>query len=114
MTYNLITTDKMDSLLDACIHYLLFTLKNKQAASHLLNCLENVYEHLELNPFIFPKSKDSFLNALNYHEAIISDMNYILIYKVVNINVYILGIFHCLEDYSEKIKIIWHTDESIE
>ena len=36
-------------------------------------------------------------------------MDYMIIYKIVNQNVYIMGIFHTLENYADKTKVIWST-----
>lgn len=50
MTYKLIITKRADELLDNIVHHLLYRLKNEQAAIHLLNGIENVYNRLEENP----------------------------------------------------------------
>jgi len=47
------------------------------------------------------------MKALDYHEAKVHGMDYTIIYKVVVDNVYILGIFHTLENYASKMKILW-------
>ena len=107
MGYNIITTDKMDELLDNCIGYILQKFQNEQAARHLLSKLDSMYDMLEINPMIYQISDDPFLSAMKYHEAKVDGMEYIVIYKVDNNNVYILGIFHTLENYADKMKIIW-------
>ena len=38
-----------------------------------------------------------------YREAVLTDMNYIVIYKVEDENVYVLGVFHELEQYKNKL-----------
>ena len=45
---------------------------------------------------------------MGYHEARIPGMEYVIVYKIAAENVYILGIFHTLENYAEKMKILWH------
>ena len=47
MAYKLIVTEHADELLDNLVYHLLHQLKNEQAARHLLNGIENVYERLE-------------------------------------------------------------------
>ncbi len=103
MVYNIITTDEMDMLLDRCVDYLLKKLKSEQAAKHLLDSVSEIYDNLEMNPKIYRLSEDSFMKALGYHEAKVPEMEYMIIYKVVESNVYILGIFHTLENYADKI-----------
>jgi plasmid stabilization system protein ParE len=110
MAYKLIATDEMEALLDERIVYLLSQFHNDRAASHLLDRINEIYDHLEDNPYIYRESQDPFLKAFHYHEAKVTDMDYIIIYKIVGNIVYILGIFHSLENYSEKMKIIWNSD----
>lgn len=43
MAYNLIVTEHADELLDHLIYHLLYRLKNPQAAKHLLDGIEDVY-----------------------------------------------------------------------
>ena len=107
MVYNIISTDEMDRLLDECVRYLLIKLKSEQAAEHFLNGVSRIYDNLESNPNMYRLSEDTFMKALDYHEAKIPEMDYMIIYKVVNDNVYILGIFHTLENYASKMKILW-------
>ena len=107
MVYNIISTDEMDRLLDSCVKYLLEKFKNEQAAKHLLDGVSEIYDKLERNPNIYSLSEDPFMKTLDYHEAKISGMDYLIVYKVVADNVYILGIFHTLENYASKMKILW-------
>jgi len=97
----------MDKLLDHCIGYLLGKFKSEQAAEHLLDGVSEIYDKLESNPNLYRLSEDPFMKALDYHEAKVHGMDYTIIYKVVVDNVYILGIFHTLENYASKMKILW-------
>ena len=103
MDYKLIITERAEELIDNLIYYLLFELKNEQAATHLLNELENVYDRLEYNPWQFPLSHDRHLAVKGYREAIIPKMNYTIVFDVIDNIVYIMGIFHQLEDYQSKL-----------
>ena len=47
MAYNLIITDEMDKLLENCVNYILRKFKNEQAASHLLDEVEKIYDEIE-------------------------------------------------------------------
>ena len=108
MAYNLVTTDEMDSLLDNCVYYLLNKLKSEQAAKHLLTGVDKIYDELEDNPYLYRESQDPFMNALHYREAKVPEMDYVIVYKIVESDVYILGIFNTRENYSDKMKIIWN------
>lgn len=103
MLYNLIITERAEQLLDNAISYILYQLKNRQAAKHLLNSVERIYERLQENPFQFPECKDKYLEYKGYREAVFPDMKYIIIYRVENNNVFVLGIFHQSEQYEKKL-----------
>ena len=40
MVYKLNVTDHADELLDNLVYHLIYRLKNKQAATHLLDCID--------------------------------------------------------------------------
>ena len=103
MAYKLIIANHAEELLDEIIHHLIFRLKNSQAATHLLDSLEQIYCRLEDNPFQFPFSQDPYLNSRFYREALLTDMSYLVLFRVEDTNVFILGIFHQSENYSRKL-----------
>ena len=103
MEYRLVITEHAEELLDNLIYYLLYKLKNEHAAKHLLNGVENVYERMETNPQQFAISRDSYLASKNYREALIPQMDYVIIFGIEENIVNILGIFHQLEDYGNKL-----------
>ena len=104
MDYNLLVTPKAEELFDQIVYHLIFRLKNKQAAAHLFRSIGIIYDRLEANPFQFPKAKDVNLFRLGYREAVLPDMGYVVIFRIEGTFVYIVGIFHQLEDYSEKVE----------
>lgn len=103
MVYNLIITERAEELLDNLIYHLLYNIKSQQAAVHLMNGIDRIYNRLEENPYQFPECRDFFLKSKGYREAIVADMNYLLIVKVENENVYVMGVFHGLENYKYRI-----------
>lgn len=102
MIYNLIITKRAEELLENIIGYLLNSLHNKSAAIHLLDSIEKIYGRIENNPYEFPYSQDDYLQFKKYRVAVVSDMNYLVIYKIEKMNVYILGVFHNLENYKNQ------------
>lgn len=104
MAYKLNVTEHADELLDNILHYLLYQLKNKQAARHLLDEIDNVYDRLEENPLQFPLSRDTYLANKGYHEAVIGQMNYTVIFGIKADIVNVVGIFHQMENYQRKFK----------
>lgn len=103
MAYKLIVTEHADKLLDNIVYHLLYRLKNEQAARHLLHGIENVYERLEENPLQFPLSRDTYLADKGYYEAIVPQMDYVIIYSIRENVVNVIGVFHQLENYQKKI-----------
>lgn len=53
MGYKLLISEYADELLDNLIDYLIYHLKNKQAAKHLLDGIDSIYSRLQSNPFQF-------------------------------------------------------------
>lgn len=103
MAYNLIVTERADELLDNMLHYLIYRLKNKQAAKHLLDEVERIYVRLEENPLQFPLCRDRYLAERGYYEAVTEQMNYVIIFSINANGVTIVGIFHQLENYYNKL-----------
>ena len=104
MAYNLIITDRADELIDERVYYLIRKFKNPQAATHLLDGISGIYDRLEDNPFQFPDSRDPKLFKRGYKEALIPDMEYRMVFRIEDNIVYIVGLFHELEDYVPKVK----------
>ncbi len=103
MAYRLNITEHANDLLDNILYYLVSQLKNKQAAKHLMDEIDNVYNRLEENPLQFPPSRDTYLANKGYHEAVIGQMNYTIVFSIRADIVNILGIFHQLENYQKKL-----------
>ena len=103
MDYKLIITERADELLDNLMQHLIYRLKNEQAARHLLDGIENVYERLEENPLQFPFSRDTYLANKGYREALVPQMDYIVVFSIKADIVSVVGIFHQLENYQRKM-----------
>lgn len=103
MAYKLIVTEHADELLDSILHYLIYQLRSKQAAAHLLNEIEKIYNRLEENPLQFPLCRDTYLAGKEYHEAVIGQMNYTIVFRIEMNTVIVVGIFHQLENYGKKL-----------
>ena len=103
MAYKLNVTEHADDLLDNLVYHLIYRLKNEQAAKHLLDSIENIYDRLEDNPFQFPECRDAYLAKKGYREAVVPQMNYIIIFDVGADVVNVVGVFHQLENYPNKM-----------
>lgn len=105
MGYNLEVTRKASQHADKLVAYLLDPLKNGQAASNFLSGIDEVYARLEEDPWQFPACTDYVLRKKEYRKAKIPGMSYVVIYQVdKDIRmVYVMGIFHELENYGIKL-----------
>lgn len=103
MSYKLNITENADELLDHLVYYLIYRLKNKQAARHLLDGIDRIYDNLIENPYQYPLCTDHYLAKKYYRNAIVPQMNCIIVYEIKNDEVNVLGIFHQLENIKEKL-----------
>jgi len=103
MAYKLYVTKHAEELLDNLVNYLITEKLNPDAALHLLNEIESVYERLRDNPFQFRVSQDRYLMLKEYREVVITGMDYVVVYDVSGDIVTVLGIFHQLENYRKKV-----------
>lgn len=101
--YNLIIADRADKLIDERVAYLINQLSNPQAATHLMDGITGIYDRLEDNPYQFPDSRDPYLVRQGYKEAYIPDMEYKIVFRIDDTDVYVVGMFHDLEDYVPKV-----------
>lgn len=103
MAYKLVITDRAEELLDQLLSHILFKFKNELAAKHLLDGIQQIYDRLEDNAYQFADCRDSFLKSKEYKEAVVKDMDYILIFRIDGETVYVLGTVNQLENYKEKL-----------
>ena len=103
MAYKLNVTEHANELLDNLVYHLIYRLKNEQAAEHLLDSIDVIYDRLEVNPFQFSECRDAYLAKKGYREAVVPQMNYIIIFDVRADVVNVVGIFHQLENYPNKL-----------
>ena len=103
MAYKLIITEHAVELLDKLVYHLLYHLRNEQAAKHLLDEIDRIYDRLEDNPYQFPESRDTYLKKKGYREAIVTQMNYTVIFSRNADYVDVVGVFHQLEEYRNKV-----------
>ncbi len=103
MIYKLNVTEHADELLDNLVYHLIYRLMNKQAARRLLDSIDVIYERLVVNPFQFAECRDVYLANKGYCEAVVPHMNYIVVFDVRTDVVNVVGIFHELEDYKNKL-----------
>ena len=103
MAYKLNVTEHAAELLDKLVYHLIYRLKNEQAAKHLLDSIDAIYDRLEVNPYQFAECRDGYLVMKGYREAVVPRMNYVIVFGVKENIVNVVGIFHQLENYQSKL-----------
>ena len=99
MDYKVIFTENALEDMDSIVEYLLFHLRNKQAANHFIDSVEN-------GKFVLSNSAESFqlclnarLRSLGYRRLNLDKTKYFLLYPV-----FVDGIYHQFQDYENTIK----------
>ena len=103
MAYNLIITDRAEELLHNHIYKLSNRFKNENAARRLFDQIETINNRLIDNPYQFPMIRDRYLSLKGYRVAMIPKTKYILVFNIREDTVFVVGIFHQLENYWMKV-----------
>ncbi len=69
----------------------------------LLDGVDDVYDRLETDPEQFPVSRDAFLAKRGYHESVVPQMDYVIVFDIRSDIVNVVGVFHQLENYQRKV-----------
>ncbi len=103
MDYKLIITKTAEDQIDNIVGYVAKVLNNVTAAKSILSDIELAYTKLENSAEIFPYCNDSYLEGRGYRKINLKRHDYVIIYRVEETRVYILGVFHMKENYGSKI-----------
>ena len=89
--------------IDKLAAYLLTVLNNPQACSHFFDEIQKTYEKLREDPFCHKLCAEELLAQKGYRSAQLPTMRYRIIYRVEKNRVYIVAVFHMLENYARKL-----------
>jgi len=78
--YKIDISDKASRDLNKIIVYITEVLCAPQATSDFLDDVDDCYERLENNPYIFEECRDTRLQQMGYRRAVIK--NYIMLYRI--------------------------------
>lgn len=62
-----------------------------------------ITEHAEEQLDTFPYCRDVYLSKKGYHEAVVPQMDYMIVFGIEENIVNVVGIFHQLENYPQKL-----------
>ncbi len=103
MGYKLVISERAERHIDNIIHYVVNTLKNTGAAEAILSDIDEAYNRLEYMAEIHGYCNDYYLAKKGYRKIILSNHNYLIIYRVEGKEAHISGVFHMKEEYAGKL-----------
>ncbi len=103
MAYELLISERADQQIDKLASYLLTVLNNPRACANFFDEIKKTYEMLRSDPFCFKLCSEELLAQKGYRSAQLPTMRYRIIYRVEQSRVYIVAVFHTLENYSRKL-----------
>ena len=103
MAYNVFFTERAVELRENLADYLAYDLKTPQGYEHFYDCIDELIGMLEDNPFQFVRCNDPKLAAMGLHKALFIGMDYLMLFKVTENDVYITGVYHQSENYQGKL-----------
>ena len=103
MDYKVVVTEDAEADLDACIRYLLFEKKNRQASANVLNDFEATKEMLGKVAGSVKLCDNPKLSALGYRRINFLSHRYFMLYRIEGDMAIVDNIFHELQDYENKV-----------
>ncbi len=98
------TTDRAQDHFRGHIGYILYKLKNPDAAWNLRDALTKAEEELADHPETAPFCTDPALSGFGYRKKMILDTRYLCICRIEGDTVWIEGIYHELQDYENLFR----------
>lgn len=103
MAYKIIVAKEAALQIENILDYVMYQLKNKTASRNIMLEINSAYTFLSAMPNMFPVANDRHLAANGYRKYILKDYSYVIIYRVVEDEVHVNGVFHMLENYADKL-----------
>lgn len=103
MDYKVIVTDDAFEDLDHILYYLLFVLKNEQAARNVLDDFEATKVQLSHMAGSLKLCENLRLRARGYRRMEFQKHDYFLLYRIEGNSVIVDAVFHDLQDFENKI-----------
>lgn len=104
MDYKVIMSDLAESQLDRIIYYILYKLKNEQAARSLLEDSKNTQMRLSHIAGNLKLCDNPRLHALGYRIIHFERHQYLMVYKIVKNEAHVEGIYHDLQNYESILQ----------
>ena len=103
MDYELQVTQTAEGDLDAILTYIMIELQNAEAAVHFVDQVDEHYDKLIDNPYIYEECRQPLLKQSHYRKVIVG--SYLSIFRIDDENhaVYVERFFSSMQDYASKL-----------
>lgn len=102
--YDIILTDNAKSQVSEILDYIFFTLKNPQAALDVEQDMKETSKRLTHIAGSLKLCDDPKLRELGYHTIHLKRHNYFMLYKIMGKQVFIMAVYHDLQDYESLLR----------
>ena len=99
MIYKLVITDTAKKDYRNILNYFDKIIQDRKALDNIVSEFRKIADLVVENLDLFGLSRGDSLNLKNYHKVNIN--KYLMLYKVDENNIYIIHIFHQLQDYAK-------------
>ncbi len=104
MEYEVLLTTQAKMDFRRIINYLLYELESEQAATNVVNDMENTLDRLSHIAGSLKFCEDSRLRALGYRTIHFRRHKYSMLYRIEGNRAYVDGIYHNLQDYENILR----------
>lgn len=102
--FRIILTNKAELQAQKILDYIFYELKNVQAAFSVEQDMKETIARLSHTARSLKLCDDPTLSALGYRTIHLKRHRYFMLYKIVDDCVYVIGIYHDLQDYENTFK----------
>lgn len=102
--FEVVLTDKAEVQIRKILDYVFYELENAQAAYSVEQDMRETIEILSHTAGNLKLCDDPELRALGYRRIHLKRHKYFLLYKLVDVRVYVIGVYHDLQDYENALK----------
>jgi plasmid stabilization system protein ParE len=103
MQYNVRLSTLAEKQYDNILYYIANVLKNPQAAKNIMDDFDDTIIILEKSADSFGFCNSERLKKLGFHKIKFAKHKYLFVYRIVEKEVIIEGIYHELQDYENAI-----------
>ncbi|MCM1102141.1 MAG: type II toxin-antitoxin system RelE/ParE family toxin [Clostridium sp.] len=104
MDFNVVLTDTAEIQIGKILDYMIYELRNTQAAYNVEQDMRETVRKLSYTAGSFKLCDDPKLRELEYRTIHLKRHQYFMLYKIVDTCVYVVGVYHDLQDYENATR----------